>query len=311
MSATATSSPATLDHLRDLGVAWMNRGHELMIQDHRVSLEASLAAYNEAITVLRQLPTTENAGWANSLGAALMNRGQLLHRLHGIEQATVALAAFDEAAALLQPLVSTSASPSALQSFSLSSSPWPRRNLTGTLLNRASLLLDLAQFSTAASTAREALALATPHERLDLIEADLALKLRRCLCDAIGRLIVEPGADQNTLATAASDLVDESLALIRHWASRHPNAFASLALRFFRYGTQLYRLHQPQFLAEFIQENLSADNPELRAIALAAIDDALADQPRDGAFLTIGDPASERRLEIWRELSTLRTRLAA
>lgn len=299
---TATSSPAPLDHLRDLGVAWMNRGHELMLQDNRVSLEASLAAYNEAITVLRQLPTAENPGWDNSLGAALMNRGQLLHRLHGIEQAAVALSAFDEAAALLAPLA---------ESDPAHGNPWPRRNLTGTLLNRASLLLDLGQFSIAATTAREALAFAAPHERLNLVDADLALKTRRCLCDALGRLIVEPGADQNALATAASDLVDESLALIRHWAANHPGAFAALALRLFRYGTQLYRLHQPQFLAEFIQENLSTDNPELRAIALAAIDDALADQPRDVAFLTIGDPASERRLEIWRELATLRTRIAA
>jgi len=298
----AISSPTRPEYLRDLGVAWMNRGHDFMQQGHRVSLEASLVAYNEAITTLRQLPIGENPSWANTLGAALMNRGQLLHRLHGVEQATVALGDFDEAAAILAPLC---------ESNSVRGNPWPRRNLTGTFLNRASLLLDLGQFSTANTTAREAVVLAMPYERLDLIDADLSLKSRRCLCDALGRLLVEPGADQNALATEASDLVDESLALIRHWTGRHPGVFASLALRLFRYGTRLYRLHQSQFLAEFIQENLLADNLELRAIALAAIDDALADQLRDLEFLTIGDPASEHRLGIWRELSALRTRLAA
>lgn len=295
---TATTSPASLAQLRDHGVAWMNRGHELMLQGNQVGLEAALAAYDEAIANLRRLPVAENPSWTNSLGAALMNRGHLLHRLHGIEQATVALEAFDEATLLLHSLLA-------------GTNPWPRRNLAGTLLNRASLLLDLAQFPAAATTARESLGLAKPHESLDLIDADLALKARRCLCDAIGRLIVEPGADQNILATEASDLMDESLALIRYWAVGHPAAFAALAVRLFRYGTQLYRLHQPQFLAEFIQENLVANQPEFHVIALEAIDDALADQPHDLAFLTIGDPASERRLQIWRELSFLRARLAA
>ncbi len=53
-----------------------------------------------------------------------------------------------------------------------------------------------------------------------------------------------------------SDLVDDALALIRHWAARGEHSFQPLAVRFFHYGTQLYRFHQPHFLAEFIQENL-------------------------------------------------------
>jgi hypothetical protein len=72
---------------------------------------------------------------------------------------------------------------------------------------------------------------------------------------------------------------------------------------------QLYRLHQPHFLAEFIQENIRLDDPEFRAAAITAIDATLQDRPRDGEFLTIGDPASERRRETWQELAGLRGRL--
>lgn len=274
----------------------MVRGHELMQRDDSVSLEASLDAYAHAVALLRPQVApgrpVDPAG-ANSLGAALMNRGQLLHRLHGIEQAAPALAAFDEA-------IET------LANIPVVANPWPRRNLAGTLLNRANLLLDLARLADAAVAARAALALSLAHERTEVVDADLALKARRALCDAVGRLIVAPGADQEALAREASDLVDDAMALTRHWAGRGEAAFAALALRFFHYGTQLYRVHQPQFLAEFIRENLASD-PAFRAIALVAIDTALTERP--AGFLTVGDPASMRRLETWRELTALRADL--
>jgi len=272
----------------------MNRGHALMLDGQT---GGAVAAYAQAIATLRQLPVDENPSWANSLGAALMNHGQLLHRAHGTAHANEALASFDEAASILTPLVD-------------SDKPWPRRNLTGTLLNRANLLLDLARCAEAAAAARAALALAVTHERNDVIDADLALKARRALCDALGQLIVAPGANQDALAAEASDLTDDALALVRHWAGRGETSFQPLALRFFHYGTQLYRLHQPHFLAEFIRENLSL-GADIQTIALDAIDSALAARPRDQAFLTIGDPASERQRETWRELAGLRTSLLA
>lgn len=301
-------SPSANSSQRDLAVAWMNRGHALMLQGDPASLASALEAYNEAIARLRPLLRARadaDPSWINSLGAALMNRGHLLHRVHGTAQATVALESFDEAVAALRSLVPDSASTVS------PSSPWPRRNLAGTLLNRANLLLDLSRFDEALAAAREALEFAAPSERLDAVDADLALKARRALCDAIGRQIVAHGADQETLAAAASDLVDDALALARHWIAQGENAFQPLALRFFRYGTQLYRLHQPHFLAEFIQENLPATPGEFHAIAREAIDAALADRPRDRAYLVLGDPASERHVRTSRELEKLRAFLAS
>jgi hypothetical protein len=283
---------------RDLAVGWMNHGHALMLRNDPVSLAAALDAYNEAVAGLRRLPVAENPSWANSLGAALMNRGHLLHRLHGVAQATLALQAFDEAAALLRPLAA-------------GENPWPRRNFAGTLVNRANLLLDLACFSEGAAAVREALVLAWPHAHTEAVDADLALKASRGLCDALGRLLVAPGADQAALAIEASDVVDKALALVRHWAGRGETTFGPLALRFFRYGVQLYRIHQPHFLAEFIRENLAIAGPELRAIARDSVEATLADQARSRGYLTIGDPVSERLVRTCRELEELRSHLAA
>jgi tetratricopeptide (TPR) repeat protein len=295
---------------RDIAIAWMNRGHALMLQADGIGLAAALDAYNEAIIRLRPVvrgAEPANPSWANSLAAALMNRGHLLHRLHGVAQATLALESFTEAAVLLRPLL---VSPDLLSPDSdLQISPWPRRNLSGTQLNRANLLLDLSRFTESVTAAREALALTTSHEHDDPIDADLALKARRALCDAIGRLIVEPGADQETLAHEATDLVDDALTVARGWIARGEDSLRPLSLRFFRYGTQLYRFHQPHFLAEFIQENLTSATRELRDVALEAIDATLSDQPSQ--YLMMGDFSSERRLRTWRELADLRAQLAA
>jgi len=294
-------SVATADHSdlvarRGAGVAWMNRGHALM-QAGQVA--AALAAYEEAITLLRPLAAATRPAWSNSLGAALMNRGALLHRVHGTSRADEAFAAFDEAAGLLRPLATDN------------KHPWPRRNLAGTLLNRANLLLDLRRHAGARNAAREALGLAQPWEHRDVVDADVALKSRRALCDALGQLIVMPGAAQDELAAEASDLVDDGLALIRHWSGQDRAGFQPLAHRFFRYGVQLYRFHQPHFLAEFIQENRPLADPALRAIAIEVIDATLNDRPPAGSFLTVGDPATERRRRTWTELAALRQRLAA
>jgi tetratricopeptide (TPR) repeat protein len=301
------AAPVSAEHsaCRDLGVAWMNRGHALQ-QDGQ--LPDAIAAYEQAIQLMQTLPPGQNPAWANSLGAAWMNHGQLLHRAHGTARAAEALAAFDQADAILRPLVPTLVNRKS--KIENPPSPWPHRNLAGTLVNRANLLLDLVQPAAAVTAAREAVTLSLPHERTDPVDADVALKASRAACDALGQLLVAPGADQEALASEASDLVDDALALIRHWSAGGVTAFQPLAERFFRYGTQLYRFHQPHFLAEFIEENLPLTHHSLHAIALAAIDSALADRPRPGTFLTLDDPVSARRVQAWRELEALRTRLA-
>lgn len=293
---TASSTNNSPRDLRDRAVAWMNRGHELLLKGDDPNLAAALQAYTEAIALLRPLPLAENPAWANSLAAALMNRGQLLHRIHGVSQAALALAAFEEAETLLRALPADD-------------NPWPRRNLAGTLVNRANLQLDLGQFAVASANANDALQLAAPAERREIVDADLSLKARRALGDALGYLLVTEGADQIALARQASDVADDALALVAHWTLAHPGAFRALALRFFRYGARLYRFHQPHFLAEFLRENLAPSDPEFRTVALEAIEGALADSPAH--YLVVGDPASERRRQAWHDLTALRAQLVA
>lgn len=291
--STDAALPSAHQTRRDLAVSWMNRGQALM---QTGNLASAINAYDEAITLLRALPVTENPSWANSLGAALMNRGQLLHRAHGIARSSEALTSLDHAIDLLRPL-------------SADGNPWPRRNLAGSHLNRASLLLDLARPSDARADALIALQLAAPHERTGLVDADLSLKARRALCDAVGQLIVAPGADQDALAREASDLVDDGLALARHWTQLGAPRPRELAVRLFRFGARLYRLHQPHILAEFLLENLDSNLPEFRAIAGEETALALRDQPGQ-PYLIMDDPATERRRQIWRELDAVRMLLS-
>jgi hypothetical protein len=299
---------------RDEAVRWMNVGCDLSLRN--AGTEA-LAAYARAIELLGPLPLHAHPAWANSLGAALMNHGQLLHRVHGLARAGDALRSFDEAIGILAAVPADVV-------------PWARRNLAGTHINRANLLLDLAANAFVVppsggalkkhacsdlilADARSALALVAATERTDSIAADLALKARRVHCDALGHLLVSASsAQQDVLATTAAELVDDALALIRFWSARGESGFAELAVRFFRFGTELYCRHQPHFLVEFIEENLAvapscAD--ELRAIAHLAFDAALADgtAPR---LLTLDDPVAERALRTREEVVAARARLS-
>ncbi len=282
-------------------LAWMNRGSVLQRFGDRERAQAALAAYDAAIAGLRHGGTPETTANTISLAAAWMNRGQLLLRLEG----TVAAAAvFDACRAgedLLVSLLQTDGTaPDAA-----------RRNLGGIRVNRATLRLDLGDAGGAAEDARQALAAVAPIERADLAAATVALMARRALCAALGRLLVAPGADQDALAAEASDLVDDALALARSWGAAGRDAFAPLVTRLFRFGAGLYRAHQPQFLGEFLLEQLEvAAPPEHRAIADASLAGALADLQRPRP-LVAGTPATERLLAAAQNLRAAQARLLA
>jgi hypothetical protein len=78
---------------------------------------------------------------------------------------------------------------------------------------------------------------------------------------------------------AATDAVDEGLAIARQWEQRGVDRFRGLAYDLVRFGTRVYRLYQPQFLSEFVLENLDparssgayVGSPEMRAAALESL----------------------------------------
>jgi tetratricopeptide (TPR) repeat protein len=281
-------------------VIWMNRGSALQRFGDRGHTMAALAAYDEAIARQRRRFPASDPGPGISLAAALMNRGLLLHRLHGIAEAAAAIEAYAEAETVLHSLPFGSSTPPVSVG----------RNLGGIGVNRANLLLDLGQADAAAEAARRALVAVAPIERSDLAAAAVALMARRAQCDALGRLLVAPGADQEAIAAEASDAVDAALALARAWGAAGREIFAPLVTRLFRFGARLYRTHQPQFLGEFLFDQLDAnDSPELRAIATETLAGALADLQRPQPFV-VGTTATARLLATVRSLRAAQARLA-
>jgi hypothetical protein len=309
LRSLASDHPASR---RDLAIAQMNRGNALQKIGTAEALADSLRSYDEAIALLGAPGFENNFPARNSLGAAWMNRGLALHRQASAnpELLDEALRSHREAIAVLRPLP-------------LDESPWFRRNLSAAWTNLANALLDSRasdRFTAAADAARTALSLIAAEEDTEPVDADLALKARRCLCDALGHVLAlneAAGLSNDATGAETSDAVDAALALIRHWEQQGLPAFRALAARFFRFGAHFYRLHQPHFLAEFVLENLDpesspgaiADAQELHAIADEAISVSLA-ALRAPRLIHQVDPALLRELQTSRDLQSAERRLA-
>ena len=294
---------------RDLGVAWMNRGNVLQRQESPRALADADQAYERAIHLLNLLPLGTDPAFANSLGAAWLNRGRALHRGGTPASVTAAVDAYATSIEILRTLP-------------LDASPWFRINLAGAWMNKANVLLGLNEphrISEARRAAKEALALVASGEQSEPIFADIGLKARRVQCDALGQLLVTPDPlnDVTELTAEASDAVDDGLALIRHWEQKGRTGFLPLGVRLFLFGSRLYTRHQPQFVAEFILENLY---PETTPGAFAAVGDfhrvatEAISQTRarlnQAGMITPGTPGADRLLAIAQALTAAETRLA-
>jgi hypothetical protein len=300
--------PALPEFSHRLALAWMNRGNALQKQSHAEHLDEAVRSYDQAIGLLGTASEANDFAGRNSLGAAWMNRGQALHRQGTAPALEQALRSQREAIAVLRtlPLV---------QDISF------RINLAGALMNEANVLLGdgLGRHDQARTSAKASLALVLTQEALHPAAAGLALQARRALCDAIGQLLVAntTSLTLSELADEAGDVVDDGLALARLWEQKGRHDLRPLAERLFYFGVQLYRLHQPQFLAEFVLESLDPERspgalpgtPALYRTAEEAVAGA-RDALRGVQRLTTEDPLSARLLKTWQELQAASTRLA-
>lgn len=305
--ALATLRTRSLDDVetrRALGVAWMNRGNVLQKiaasprTDEHASIATAIAAYDEALALFHTLPPAV-AAYRNHLGAAWLNRG---HTLLGCDDAAAARS-FEQAIATLAALP-------------LAENPAYRLNLAGAWANLAHLEIAAAPTRARASAAR-ALDLVLAPAAENLACAEMSLRARRALVMALGELLrAAETARQpiDALATEATDAVDDGLLLARQWESRGCTQLRPLVLRLFRLGAQIYRLHQPQFLAEFLLENLApgafAGDPEFDAAAAESLAQALADLSGPQLLLS-GTPTTERLLATTRALHAARLKLSA
>jgi hypothetical protein len=215
-----------------------------------------------------------------------------------------------------------------LRALPLDESEWYRLNLAGAEINSANALLSRATYRIAHASAPPFAVAQDAAVRADLIAArenaqrgraalnglentraeaaDLALKSFRAQCDALGELLPRTGTDldeMNLLGDEATDSADNGLALYRAWP-RYLPVFEPIALRLYRFGSTVYRIHQPHFLAEFLEENGNLTSKPWREIAHDAAMQAQADLKQVRQF-TLGDRDSERRLETARSLQEL------
>ncbi|MEO6875194.1 MAG: hypothetical protein ABI222_10280 [Opitutaceae bacterium] len=295
----------------EFGVAWMNRGSALQKQATPAALADAVRAYDNAIALVQELPITTEPVFRNCLGAAWMNRGHAELQLGGVDSFTAAARSHEEAVNLLRDLP-------------IDHLPAYRLNFTGALVNLANALLNTPSsenLGRACTLAQEALALIGEREQAESEFADLGLKARRVLCEALGHLLFSSGSNEaivTLLADTASDAVDSGLGLARHWEKLGAPHFRPLAIRLFHFGAQLYQLHQPQFLAEFLLENLAppqappawSASEEFHSVAVESL--ARARQAIGRRPVThLDSTATDRLLEISRSLARAEQRLTS
>lgn len=282
-----------------LGLAWMNRGNALQKIATAVSLADAVHAYDEAIATFRSLPVDTEPALRNQLGAAWLNRGHAL--VHISEDA--AITSFENALHELAQLP-------------LETDPFFRLNLAGAHTNLAHATLARSA-ATAADSARTALAVLAGFERAHEAFAGMSLRARRALVMALGTLLTAAEAAREpiaALASEATDAIDDGLALARDLEAHGLSHLRPLAQRLFRLGAQLYGVHQPHFLGEFVLETLAtpafAADAEFHAIAQSALTQALAHAQRPQLILA-GTADPQRLLDTAHSLRAALAQLSA
>ena len=237
-----------------LAASWMNRGDALTRLGGPDRLAEAVRSYDEALSVLRHAPPGLDPNYRRRHAIAWMNRGLTLQEQDAAESATAAIASFEQAIAVTrdQP-----------EHALLQASAW---------INHARALLGV-QPSRAAdvrNSAARALEQVKAAEAQDPLAAEIHLKAQILFCRAAETsLSTEPAPDDpRELLGAATDAVEAGLALARSWEDRDETCLGMLPTILFRFGLDLYRRRQPQFLSEFIRENLQGSvNPEWYRLA--------------------------------------------
>jgi tetratricopeptide (TPR) repeat protein len=255
-----------------LAACWLNRADALMRLGDAAQIAVALRAYDEAIALLRVLPLAIDPRFPRRLAIAHQNRGLAL-QAQGQAALTAAIDAFENALGILE---ADDALPISDRQFLLAA-VW---------LNLANARVS-SETSEAAALARvaahKAIALVNGSEDSDAAAAEVGLKARHVLCQAIARQLSAPPALGEKMPNdvhQATDSVDNGLALVRRWEHQGITRFRRVAYDLFRFGARVYARYQPQFLDEFIREQIDprrssvdyVESPEMRA----AVEEAVA-----------------------------------
>lgn len=315
MSSNSPERETDPAEINALASAVMKRGMALMQRPTRETINAALECFDEALALRQRLPLEEAPSHRYALAACWLNRAEALMLLGGAPQIEASLDAFDEAIAFLQalPFDADPLYPRRLaiahqnRGFALSALAPPRLEAAAAAFTHAIGILDhpaaaaiddrplllaaawvnLARIRTmlkdatiqdvqdAAITALECIA---GVEENELGAADIGLQARHLLCQALARVLPSVQAGNTTglhAVHAATDAVDEGLSLVRAWEVREVDRFREVAADLLRFGARVYHAFQPQFLAEFLEEQLDprrsseayVNSPQIRLAA--------------------------------------------
>jgi len=258
-----------------LAACWLNRGDALVRLGDRDRLDAALESYDEGIRVLRGLRLGDDARFPRRLAMAHQNRGLAL--LLREASARGAIAAFGDAIAVLE---SDHASSIDDRQYLLAAT-WV--NLANA---HAAAALATAPSADGESPARDAalraIALVADLESSDAAAAEVGLHARHVLCRIAAHRLSQSAVAPESMPDdvhAATDAVDDGLELVQRWEQQGVDRFRHLAYDLFRFGARVYARYQPQFLEEFVRENMDparssvsyVESREMRAAAEEAM----------------------------------------
>lgn len=232
----------------DLSACWLNRADALMRSGNSERIQMALCAYDEAIALLHGLPLHKDWRFPRRLAIAHQNRGLALQS-HGISDIAEAIREFSKAIEILerQPAAQIN------DRLYLLAAVWMN-------LANARLAEENAQSERLAEeAARRAVTLVADLETDDVHIAEVGMKARHVLCQAIAQRLSLTTHTHGRIPDAvheATDAADTGLALARRWEKNGVDRFRHIARDLFLFGMRVYARYQPQFLAEFVSENM-------------------------------------------------------
>jgi len=232
-----------------LAACLLNRGDALVRMNDVGPLAAALASYEEGIDIMRARPLAADARYPRLLAVAYQNRGLALQARGHDGDIAAAATAFADALAVLDHE----------QSAAIEDRDYFRAVVWLNLANvlAAGATDDDGAHAAAHDAATRAIGYVAGNEGTHPPAAEAGLRARHLLCRLCAhRLSQATGEEMPEDVHQATDAVDDGLALVRSWEQRGGTWFRPLALDLFRFGARVYAHYQPQFLEEFIEDNL-------------------------------------------------------
>ncbi|HEV8397471.1 MAG TPA: hypothetical protein VGQ37_24470 [Vicinamibacterales bacterium] len=233
-----------------LAACLFNRADALVRMGDVGPIAAALASYDEGIEALQRSPLAENALYPRRLALGLQNRGLALQARGREGDADLATASLAEALVVLDQVYSAG----------IEDRPYLRAVVWLNLANVRAMQAPDGAHAAAREAALHAIDAVAGLETSDVNAAAAGLQARHVLCRVCAHSLSQATDEEMPEDVhKATDAVDDGLELVRRWEQRGVPHFRPLAFDLFRFGARVYARYQPQFVDEFIADNM---NPE-------------------------------------------------